>query len=65
MVRALINPNKLTQDYDEKIISVGFEHELQAGDIIEWVDTNTYWLIYLQQATEIAYFRGGIRKCRY
>jgi hypothetical protein len=46
-VRALINPNKLKQDYDDKIISIGFEHEFHTGDIIEWVDTNTYWLIYL------------------
>jgi hypothetical protein len=46
-IRALINPNKLKQDYDDKIISIGFEHEFHTGDIIEWVDTNTYWLIYL------------------
>ena len=65
MVRALINPNKLKPDYDEKIISIGFEHNFKTGDIFEWVDTNTYWLIYLQQTTEIAYFRGDIRKCRY
>ena len=65
VVRALINPNKLSQDYDDKIISIGFEHEFQTGDIFEWVDTNTYWLIYLQQSTEIAYFRGNARKCRY
>ena len=65
VVRALINPNKLKQDYDDKIISIGFEHEFHTGDIFEWVDTNTYWLIYLQQTTEVAYFRGDIRKCRY
>lgn len=65
IVRALINPNKLKQDYDDKIISIGFEHEFKTGDIFEWVDTNTYWLIYLQQATEVAYFRGDIRRCRY
>ena len=64
-VRALINPNKLKQDYDDKIISIGFEHEFHTGDVFEWVDTNTYWLIYLQQSTEIAYFRGDIRKCTY
>ena len=64
-VRALINPNKLKQDYDDKIISIGFEHEFHTGDIFEWVDTNTYWLIYLQETTEVAYFRGDIRKCRY
>ena len=64
-VRALINPNKLKQDYDDKIISINFEHEFHTGDIFEWVDTNTYWLIYLQETTEVAYFRGDIRKCRY
>jgi murein endopeptidase len=25
-VRALINPNKLKQDYDDKIISIGYEY---------------------------------------
>ena len=65
VVRALINPNKLKQDYDDKIISIDFEHEFKTGDIFEWVDTNTYWLIYLQETTEAAYFRGDIRKCRY
>ena len=64
-IRALINPNKLSLDYDDKKISAEFEHELKTGDIIEWVDTNTYWLIYLQETTELAYFRGNIRKCRY
>lgn len=64
-VRALINPNKLKQDYDDKIISIGFEHEFHTGDIFEWVDTNTHWIIYLQQTTEVAYFRGDIRRCRY
>ena len=62
-VRALINANKLKQDYDDKIISIGFEHEYKAGDIFEWVNTNTYWLIYLQDLTELAYFRGDIRRC--
>lgn len=65
VVRALINPNKLKQDYEDKIISIGFEHEYATGDIFEWVDTNTYWLIYLQETTEVAYFRGYARKCRY
>ena len=65
VVRALINPNKFKQDYDDKIISIGFEHEFHTGDIFEWIDTNTYWLIYLQETTEAAYFRGDIRKCRY
>ena len=62
-VRVLINPNKLKQDYDDKIISVGYEHHFECGDIFEWKGTETYWLIYLQDLTELAYFRGDIRKC--
>ena len=64
-IRALINPNKLKQDYDDKIISVGFEHGFKTGDVFEWCNTGTYWLIYLQDLTELAYFRGDIRKCSY
>jgi hypothetical protein len=45
--RALINPNKVKQDYDDKIISVGYEHDLKTGDVFEWCNTNTHWLIYL------------------
>ena len=62
-VRALINPNKLKQDYDDKIISVGFEYNFKCGDVFEWIGTDTYWIVYLQDLTELAYFRGDIRKC--
>lgn len=64
-IEALINPHKLTQDYDTKMLSVGFEYEIQCGDIIEWVGTNTHWLVYLQELTELAYFRGTIKRCNY
>ena len=64
-VRALINPNKLKQDYDDKIISIGFEYNFKCGDVFEWIGTDTHWLIYLQDLTELAYFRGDIRKCSY
>lgn len=64
-VRALINPNKLKQDYDDKILSVGYEYNFKCGDVFEWIGTNTHWLIYLQDMTELAYFRGDIRKCSY
>lgn len=62
---ALINPNKLKPDYDEKTLSIGFEYGIQCGDIFEWIGTNTHWLVYLQDMTELAYFRGDIRKCSY
>ena len=64
-VRALINPNKLKQDYDDKIISIGYEFNYKPGTIFEWKNTGTYWLIYLQDLTELAYFRGDIRRCSY
>ena len=64
-VRALINPNKLKMDYDDKIISIRFEHEFRVGDVFEWCNTGTYWIVYLQDLEELAYFRGDIRKCSY
>ena len=65
VVRALINPNKVKQDYDDKIISIGYEHNFKPGAIFEWCNTGTYWLIYLQDLTELAYFKGDIRRCSY
>lgn len=64
-VRALINPNILKQDYDDKVISIEYGLGFQCGSIFNWCNTNTYWLIYLQDLTELAYFRGDIRKCNY
>lgn len=64
-VRALINPNKLTTDYDIKMLSVGWEHDFHCGDIFKWCQTNSYWIIYLQDLDELAYFRGDIRRCRH
>lgn len=64
-IRALINANVTKQDYDDKILSVGYEHNLKPGDVFQWLATGTHWLIYLQDLTELAYFRGDIRKCNY
>lgn len=63
--RALINPNKLKQDYDDKFISIDYKHGYQHGDVFEWLQTNSHWIIYTQELTEDAYFRGSIRRCRY
>lgn len=63
--RALINPNQVKQNYDDKIISIGYEYGYEPGTVFEWVNTGTKWLIYLQDLTELAYFRGDIRKCSY
>jgi hypothetical protein len=32
---ALINPNKNKPDYDEKILSVGFEYGYKPGDVFD------------------------------
>lgn len=62
---ALINPNRVKQDYDDKTISIGYEYDYKTGTVFEWMNTGTKWLIYLQDLTELAYFRGDIRKCNY
>lgn len=63
--RALINPDKLKQDYDDKILSIDNSYGWQPGDVFKWRGTETYWLIYLEELTEDAYFRGSIRRCKY
>lgn len=62
---ALINPNKNKPDYDEKVLSVGYEYGIKPGDTFEWCNTKTHWIVYLQDLTELAYFRGNIRRCSY
>lgn len=63
--RALINPDKLKQDYDDKILSVDYTFGFGPGDVFTWIGTDSQWLIYLQSLTEDAYFRGEIRRCKY
>lgn len=63
--RALINPDKVKFDYDEKIISVDWEYNFKPGDTFEWPkDSQTHWIILKQELTELAYFRGNIRRCQ-
>ena len=63
--KALINPDKNKQDYDDKILSIDYAFGYNPGDIFLWVGTNTYWLVYLRELTEDAYFRAEIRRCKY
>lgn len=63
-VRALINPDKVKFDYDEKILSVDFNHGFQPGDSFEWKNTGTHWIVLRQELTELAYFRSNIRRCQ-
>lgn len=63
--RALINPDKLKQEYDDKVLSIDYDTGFEPGDIFQWAKTDTHWIIYTQQLTEDAYFRGEIRRCRH
>lgn len=62
--RALINPDKIKFDYDEKIVSIDPKWGYKCGDVFEWKQTGTRWLILKQELTEIAYFRGNCRRCQ-
>lgn len=63
--KSLINPDKVKQDYDDKILSIDYKSGFDVGDVFEWKGTQTQWLIYLRELTEDAYFRGHIRLCKY
>ncbi len=70
IVPALMNPNKLLADYDEKVISVEYGYGFKTGEVFRWINPSkkngdTYWLIYLQDLTELAYFRADVRRCNY
>lgn len=70
IVPALMNPNKLLADYDEKTVSVEYDHGFKTGEVFRWINPSnkngdTYWLIYLQDLTELAYFRADVRRCSY
>lgn len=63
--RCLINPDKLKEDYDQKMISIDFKYGMKNGSVFYWDRTDTYWLVYLQDYNEEAYFRASIRRCDY
>ena len=80
--RCLINPDKNSYDYDDKILSVPYDDiclnkppvtgktkadreiiGIKPGDVFLWKETNTHWLVYLENIEEDAYFRAAIRRC--
>ena len=63
--RCLINPDKLKENYDQKEISIDFDSGMKNGDTFYWDRTGHYWLVYLQDYSEEAYFRASIRRCDY
>ena len=65
-VRALINPDNLKFDYDEKYISIDFDYGYKPGDTFEWgKNTGSHWIILKPEMTELAYFRAACRRCKY
>lgn len=74
--RCLINRNKLSLDADDKVLSIPFndicltsnkeeETNIKEGDVIEWAENGSHWLVFLQRLEETAYFRADLRRCRY
>lgn len=41
------------------------ETNIKEGDVIEWKENGSHWLVLLQRLEETAYFRANIRRCRY
>ena len=63
--RCLINPEKLTEEYDQKVISIEYDSEMHPGDVFYWNRTGKWWIVYTAHEEEEAYFRARIRKCDY
>jgi len=63
--RCLINPSRLTENFDKKVLSIDFKSGVQEGTVFYWDRTKRFWIVNLQQHTEEAYFRGIINRCDY
>lgn len=77
--RCLMNPNKLNNDYDVKVLSIPYQdvclnagdpskEELTgvaAGQTFTWKENDSHWIICLQKLEETAYFRAEVRRCRF
>ena len=73
--KCLINENKITLEEDNKILSIPFQGaclnkdntiestDVHCGSVIHWKETNSYWIVYSQFLSELAYFRGAMRRC--
>lgn len=63
--RCLINPEKLSTDYEQKIISIENKYHMKSGDVFYWNRTHKHWIVYSEYEEEEAYFRARIRECEY
>ena len=54
-VRALMNPDKVKFDYDEKIVSVDWDYGFETGDTFEWGGgMGSHWIILKPEDKELA-----------
>lgn len=63
--RGLINPVIQNENYDTKLLSISHAANYGVGTIFKWMNTDTFWLVYLEDRTELGYFKGNIRRCDY
>lgn len=63
--RCLINPSRLTEQFDKKVLSIDFESGVDEGTVFYWDRTERHWIVGLRQHIEEAYFRGIITRCDY
>ncbi len=61
--KGLFNPVANNENFDTKMISVPWKTGYEVGDIFYWENTDTYWICFLQDKSELAYFRGECRRC--
>lgn len=38
---------------------------MASGDVFQWKENGTFWIVYLQKLEETAYFRASCRKCQF
>lgn len=41
------------------------ETGIKEGDVFEWKENGSHWIVFLKRLEETAYFRADIRRCRY
>ena len=41
------------------------ETGIKEGDVFEWKENGSHWIVFLRRLEETAYFRADIRRCRY
>jgi hypothetical protein len=62
------SPPEEPEEPDEPIIPSNSDEEIigiKEGDVFEWKENGSHWLVYLRRLEETAYFRADIRRCRY